>query len=197
MKSFLTLDLIKKLRDITGVSIAEIKKALEDANQDVQKAKELLRARGSTKAEKRSTRETKVGMITSYVHSNNKVGVLVELLSETDFVARSDKFKELAHEIALQIASMNPEFLSLEEMPKEIVDHEKSIYREELIKSGKPTQVIDQIVEGRFQKHCEEICLLDQKYVKDQNLTIKELLNQFISQIGENIKIGRFVRFEV
>ena len=193
----MTLDLIKKLRDLTGVSIADIKRALEDANGDEQKAKELLRVRGSVKAEKRASKETKAGVVSSYVHSNNKIGVLVELLCETDFVARSDKFQELGHEIALQIASMNPEFLSSENIPQEIIEHKKEIYREELEKSGKSGQVVEQIIEGRFKKHCEETCLLDQRYVKDQDITIREFVNQYISQLGENIKVGRFVRFEI
>ena len=191
------LDLIKKLRDQTGVSIAEIKAVLEEAKGDEKKAIELLRARGAMKAEKRAGKETKAGVVEAYIHSNKRLGVLVELLCETDFVARNPQFQELAHEIALQVASMNPQYVSADEITPEVKEHEKEIYREEVVKTGKPANIVEQIVEGKFQKRCQEICLLDQPFIKDQTITIRDLIHDAVAKVGESIKVGKFVRFEV
>lgn len=190
------LDLIKKLRNLTGVSIAEIKQALQEANGDEERAKEILRAKGALKSAKRSGKQTSNGVIEAYVHSNKKIGVLVELLCETDFVTRNEQFQNLAHEIALQVASMHPEYVARDDVPEEILEHEKDIYSEELGKSSKSSKVIDQIVNGKLEKYYQEVCLLDQPYIKDQNLTIRDLIHQAVLQLGENIKVGRFIRFE-
>ncbi len=188
---------IKKLREETSVSISECKKALEEAKGDFNKAKEVLKRRGVEIATKKSERGTKAGIIVSYIHPNNKVGVLIELKCETDFVAKSSDFQALAHELCLQIASMNPLYVREEDILENILDGEKKIYQKQAKNSGKPEKIIEQIIEGKLKKYKEEVCLMPQVWVKDDSKTIKQMIDEHIAKIGENITIKRFARFEI
>ncbi len=192
-----SIEEIKELRQQTGVSVSECKKALEESSGDLKKAKELLRQWGKEVANKKSERETSEGIVDSYIHPNKKVGVLLELNCETDFVAKSNEFKELAHELCLQIAALKPLFLKQEDIPEKFLDGERKIYQEQVKDSGKPENVTKQIVEGKLNKYKEEVSLLSQSWIKDQNKTIREVLKEYIAKIGENISIKRFERFEI
>lgn len=191
------LDLLKQLREKTCASIGDCKKAIEESGGDLEKAEEILRRKGAITAGKKSCRETNQGIIEAYIHANKKIGVLLELNCETDFVARNEMFKELAHDLAMHIAATNPRYLNANDIPQDIIENEKSVYREQLVNSGKPDQIIQQIIDGKIKKYHQEICLLKQPFVKDQDVTIEEFINGYISKIGENIKIGRFVRYEI
>jgi elongation factor Ts len=192
-----TIEQIKQLREETGISVTECKKALEEAKCDPEKAKELLRKWGQDLAGKKIEREVKQGIIETYLHPNKKVGVLVELRCESDFVAKSEEFKNLAHEICLQIAAMKPLFVREEDIPDEILIKEKEIYKEQMEKSGKPEKVIKQIIEGKLKKYKEEISLFSQPWIKDETKTIKDLINEHITKTGENIVLRRFARCEI
>ena len=180
------VNIVKQLREETGASVMECNAALDETKGDLEKAKEILKRKGQATALKKSGRETKSGLIEAYIHANGKVGVLLDLRCETDFVAKNDLFKELAHEICLQIAAMSPEFVSEEEISKA-----------EMKDSGKPEKIIEQIIEGKLKKKFADLCLLNQPYVKDPNQTINDLIKGYISKIGENIKVLRFSRFEI
>ena len=175
----------------------ECKKALEESNGDEEKAIEILRQRGMKVAAKKSERQIKAGLVESYIHSNRRLGVLLELGCETDFVARHKEFQELAHDIAMHIAAMNPSYLSPEEMKPEFIEKEKEIYRKQFEGSNKPAPVIEEIINGKLQKLGEEICLLEQNFIKEPEKKIKDLINEMIAKLGENIKVGKFVRFEL
>lgn len=191
------IDSIKRLREATSLSIAKIKKALDKSGGDEEKALEVLKLESKSSAFKRAGKGTKEGVIDCYIHANGKIGVLVELNCETDFVAKNSEFKELAHNLAMHIAAMNPQYLLIEEVPEEVKKHEREIYLQELKDSDKPKDTIEQIIDGKLKKHYEEISLLTQHYIKDQDITIQDLINNYISKLGENIRIGRFVRFEI
>jgi elongation factor Ts len=191
------IDKIKQLREETNVSVTECKKALIEAKEDIEKAKEILRKWGQDISGKRIDREVKQGIIESYIHPNKKVGVLVELRCESDFVARSGEFQKLAHEICLQIAAMKPLFLKEEDIPDDFLDGERKIYQEQFKNSGKPQKIVDQIIEGKLEKYKEEISLLSQPWIRDETKTIKNLLDEFISKAGENIVLRKFARFDV
>lgn len=191
------IELIKQLRQETGVSLGQCKKAIEEAGGDLEKAKEILRKWGEDLAGKKSSRTTKEGIIESYIHANNKIGVLVVLRCETDFVARNPEFKELAHNIALHIAAANPEYVSEEEIPDEVIEKEKNLYREQFKDSGKPEEIIEKIIQGKLNNFKKEKVLLNQVYIKDESKTIRDLLNEYISKLGENIAIEKFVRLEI
>ncbi len=188
---------IKKLRDETGVSPVEIKKALAQAGDNFEKAKELLRVWGKSVAGKKTDREAKQGIIDYYLHPTGKTGVLLDIRCETDFVAKSSDFKNLAHEICLQIAAMKPLYVSEESIPAEVLDGELKIYKEQVKDYGKPENITNQIVEGKIKKYKESISLLGQPWVKDDSKTIKNLIEEVVSKVGENIEIKRFVRYEV
>lgn len=190
-------DQIKQLREETGISIMDCKKALEETSNNIEEAKELLRKWGKEFALKKTGRETKQGIIDIYLHSNKKVGVMVQLQSETDFVARSDEFKKLAHEICLQIASMSPLYISQEKIPEEFLDGEKEIYREQFKDSGKPQEIVDQIIEGKLSKYKKEISLLSQSWVKDNTKTIEDVIKDYINKLGENIVVKKFTRYKI
>lgn len=192
-----TIDQIKQLREETGVSPTEIKKALEEAKGDAEKAKELLRVWGKTVAGKKIARETKSGLIESYVHPNSKTGVLLDIRCESDFVAKSPDFKSLAHEICLQIAAMKPLFVSESDIPEEFLDGETKIYKEQIKDSGKPENIVKQILEGKLKKYRDEISLLSQPWIKDDSKTIKNLIEDIMAKVGENIEIKRFARYEI
>jgi len=188
---------IKRLRSETSVSMSQCKKALEETGGDLNKAKEILRKWGESLAEKRGGRATGQGIIESYVHANHKIAVLVELRCETDFVAKNKDFKELAHELALHIAAANPLYLEEDDIPEEVINKEKEIYLEQMKKEKKPKEMMDKIIEGKLDKFKKEIVLLSQKYIKDEDKTIQDLITDAIAKIGENIEIARFVRLEI
>lgn len=189
--------LVVKLRQMTGAGIVDCSNALEEAAGDLEKAAETLRKKGIVKAAKREGRETREGVVAFYSHANKKLGAMVELLSETDFVARNDDFRKFANDLAMHVAAMNPLYLSPESVSEEVLAKEREIYAEEFAGSGKPQNIIDNIVNGKLQKYFEETCLLKQRYVKDEDQTIEDLIKHKIGVIGENIKIGRFARFEI
>lgn len=192
-----TIDQIKQLREETGVSISEVKKALEQVKGDVVKAKELLRTWGKAVSGKKATRETKSGVIDSYVHPNAKTGVLLDIRCETDFVAKSPDFKNLAHEICLQITAMKPMYVLEADIPEEVVEGEIRIYKEQVAGSGKPEKIVSQIIDGKLKKFKDEVCLLDQTWIKDDTKTIKDLVQDAVAKLGEKIEIKKFSRFEI
>lgn len=192
-----TIGQIKQLREETGISLAQCKKALEETGGDLEKAKEVLRKTGQEIAQKRAGRETKAGLVETYLHANHRLGVMVSLCCETDFVARSDEFQKLAHEVCLQIAAMSPLYLQEEDVPTEVIEKEKEVYREMLGKTDKPKEVVEQIMVGKLNKWQKEVVLLKQPWVKDSEKTIAQLLEETISKLGEKIKIGEFVRLEI
>lgn len=192
-----SLEQIKQLREETGVSIAECKKAIEESKGDLEKAKEILRTWGKTLAGKKQSREVKAGMVISYIHPNKKVGVLLDIRCESDFVVRNENFETLAHEICLQIAAMNPEYVTDSEIPEEILEKERKIGLEQVAESKKPKEIMDQIVEGKLKKFKEEKTLIMQSWIKDDKKTINDLIADYIGKIGENIIIKKFVRYEI
>ena len=193
----ISISKIKKLRKETGVGPIECKKALTEAKGDIEKAKYILRTWGKDFAAKKTARETKQGLIESYIHPNSKIGVLLDIRCETDFVAKSEDFKKLAHEICLQIAAMKPLFLNEEDIPEEFLAGEQKIYQEQFKDSGKPQKIINEIIEGKLKKYKEEISLLSQSWIKDETETIKELINEYITKLGENIIVKQFTRYEI
>lgn len=192
-----TIEEIKKLREETGVSPTEIKKALVEARGDTNKAKEILRTWGKTLAGKKTDREAKEGIVDFYVHSNLKTGVLIDIRCETDFVAKSPDFKNLAHEICLHIAASKPLFVSEDQIPAESLDGETKIYEEQAAGSGKPEAIVKQMVEGKLKKYKESIALLSQPWVKDDSKTVKNLIEDTVAKVGENVEVKRFVRYEI
>jgi len=188
---------VKELRDLTGASIMDCRNALEEAKGNFEKAQEILKQKGQVIADKKESRETKAGLIEAYIHMNGKVGVLVDLRCETDFVAKNPLFKELAHDLALQVAAMSPIYVSPDNIPEEIINKEKEVYQLELKDSNKPEKIINQIIEGKLQKWYQEVCLIKQPFIKNQDQIIEDVLKEYIAKIGENIKINRFVRFEI
>ncbi len=188
---------VKELREVTGVGFLDCRKALEDAKGDFEKAVELLRERGLAKAAKRAGREASEGVLELYNHGNGRVGVMLEVNCETDFVARSDEFREFAHEIALQIAATNPLWITKNEIPSDILEREKEIAYNLALEEGKPENILDRIVEGRMKKYFEEVILLQQPYIRNEDLSIEKYLHETVATLGENIVIRRFVRWEV
>ena len=191
------MELIKKLSEATGAGMMDVKRALEDAGWDEEKAVQLLRERGAMKAAKKADREAREGIIGHYIHHNQRVGVLVELNCETDFVARNELFQNLAKDLAMHIAMMNPRYVSAEEIPAEELEKERQIYIQAALNEGKPQQIAEKIAEGRLKKYLEEVVLLEQPFVKDDKVKVKELIQQAIAKIGENIVVRRFCRFEL
>lgn len=193
----ITAKMVKELRDATGAGILEAKKALEANNGDFDKAVDLLREKGAARAAKRSGREAGEGIIEVYEHPGNRVGVMLELNCETDFVARNEEFRDLAHDLALHIAAMGPTYISSDEVPTDELERESEVLRNQAIAEGKPAEIADKIVAGRISKFYEEICLLEQPFVKDDKVKIKDLITDKIRVTGENIKVRRFVRYEL
>ena len=193
----ITAKMVKALRDKTGAGMMDCKKALEHANGDEQKAIKWLREKGIAKAQKRAGKVASEGLIGSYIHSNGKIGVLVEVNCETDFVAKSEKFKDFVKNIAMQIAATNPLSVSVEDLPEDVVEKEKEIYRKQLESENKPDHIKEKIIEGKLKKFYEEVCLLNQPYIRDENLTIQDLLNELVAVLGEKIVVRRFVRMEL
>jgi elongation factor Ts len=189
--------LVKTLREMTGAGMLECKSALEEANGDLELAVEILRKKGVAKAAKKAGRETKEGLIHAYIHAGGRIGVLLELNCETDFVARNELFKELANEIALQIAAMKPQYVKREDIPREVVEKEGEIAREAAVAEGKPAHIAEKIAEGKLEKFYKEVCLYEQPYIKDDKKTVEELIKEYIAKIGENIQVRRFCRYEL
>lgn len=193
----ITSEMIKELREKTLAGMLDCKKALVECNGDMEKAIEYLRKKGLSVAAKKAERTAKEGIITAYIHSNNKVGVLLELNCETDFVARNAEFQELAKDIAMQIAAANPLYIRSEDVPQEVIEKEREIYREQMKDSGKPANVVEKIIDGKIKKFFSEVCLLDQEFIKDNKMTVNDLIKNKIATLGENITVGRFARFQI
>lgn len=188
---------VKALRDKTGAGMMDCKKALVEAKGDLDKANEILREKGIATAAKKSGRIAAEGIVTSYIHGNGRIGVLLEVNIETDFAAKNEDFQQFAKDIAMQIAAMNPQYVRREEVPVDMVDKEKAILKSQAINEGKPEAIVDKIIEGRIDKFYKQICLVEQPFVKDSDKTVTELTTELIAKIGENIKIRRFTRYEM
>lgn len=189
--------LVKELRNRTGAGMMDCKKALVDAEGDLDKAITLLREKGLSAAVKKSGRVTSEGLVDAYIHMGGKIGVLVEVNCETDFVAKNEEFKLFVKDISMQIAAANPQYISRDEVPKEVIDKEAEIFRGQAIQEGKPEKVIDRIIEGKVEKFYEDICLLEQPFIRDNDIKVSELLKETIAKLGENISIRRFTRYEM
>ena len=196
-KPNISAQLVKELRDRTGAGFAACREALVEVNGDLQKAIDVLRKKGQAAAAKKAQRATSEGLVGSYIHAGGKIGVLVEVNCESDFVARTENFQKLCHDVAMHIAALDPRFLRREEVTQEILDREREIYKDQAKQTGKPENVIDKIVNGKMEKFYEENCLYEQHFIKDEGVTIKELVDQAIAKMGENIAIRRFSRFKV
>ena len=188
---------VKELREATGAGIMDCKQALQEAGGEVEKATRILREKGLAGAQKKAGRTAADGIVDAYIHLNSRIGVLLEVNCETDFVARNEDFKAMVHDIAMHIAASRPLFVSSEKVPEEALAEEREIYRNRALKEGKPEKVVDKIVEGRMKKYFEEVCLLEQPFVKDPEMTVGELVQTTMAAVGENIVVRRFARFQV
>jgi elongation factor Ts len=197
MATEISAALVKQLRDRTGAGMMECKAALQEAGGDIEEATTILRKRGLASASKKSGRATREGLIGSYIHMGGKIGVLVELNCESDFVARTEDFQNLLKEIALQVAAASPQYVRREDVPADVLDRERSIYRAQMENSGKPPAVVDKIVEGKLGSFYEQACLVDQPSIRDPKMTVNQLLQAAVAKLGENISVARFVRFKV
>jgi len=193
----ITASMVKELRDKTNSGMMDCKEALAASGGDLEKAVEYLRKKGLSAATKRSSRATKNGMVEAYIHMGGKIGVMVEVNCETDFVGKTDNFKEMVKDIAMHIAAANPTYLSPEDIPQDVMEGEREIYRDQALASGKPEKVVDRIIDGKINKFYEEVCLLNQKFVKDMDITVQTLVNNLIANTGENIVVRRFARFQL
>lgn len=193
----ITMQMVKELRQMTGAGVLDCKQALEAHEGDIEKAVVYLREKGMAAAAKRASREAREGLVGSYVHAGSKVAALIEVNCETDFVAHTDEFQTLAHDLAMQVVAAKPSYLVPEEVPAEVLEEEKAVYRAQIADSGKPDHIVDRIVEGKLAKFYEEACLLEQPFIKDPSITVRELVQQANALLGENIVIRRFARFEV
>lgn len=188
---------IKELREVTGSGVLDCKKALQESDGDFEKAVDVLRKQGLAQAAKRADREASEGILELYSHGDGRIGVMVEVNCETDFVARSDEFRDFAHEVALQIAAMSPEWIEEDEIPDQVMDKETEIARERALQEGKPEHIVDRIVKGRLNKFKDRVVLMRQAYIRDEDLTIQDFLHEKIAAIGENIVIRRFARWQL
>ena len=193
----ITSKMVKELRDMTNAGMMDCKKALTESGGDVEAAVKILREKGLSAAAKRAHKEANEGQIFSYIHSNNKLGVIVELNCETDFVAKTDDFQNLGRNVAMQVAAAAPMVVKREDISEEVLEQEKEIFRNQAVQSGKPEKVLDKIVEGKLEKFYSEVVLLEQKFIKDDSVTIEELLKETIGKLGENMLIKRFARFQL
>jgi len=193
----ISAEMVKQLREKTGAGIMDCKEALTECGADMDKSVEYLRKKGLATAAKRAGRTMSEGVVHAYIHTGGKIGVLVEVNCETDFVAKTDDFQELAKNIAMHIAASSPVGIQPEDVPAEVVDKEKEIYRAQALESGKPEKVVDKIVEGKLAKFFKESCLLNQPYVRNPDITVADMLNEAIAKIGENITVRRFTRFQI
>lgn len=193
----ITAEMVKELRERTGAGMMDCKKALVETEGNIEKAIDELRTKGLAKAAKKAGRVASEGIATSYIHGGGRIGVLVEVNCETDFVAKNEEFKLLAHDIAMQIAASNPTYVRREEVSEIIIEREKQVLRAQALEEGKPEKVVDKMVEGRIEKYFKEHCLMEQPYIKNPDVTVQELIHGFVAKIGENIYVRRFARFEV
>jgi len=193
----ISASIVKELRVKTGTGMMDCKKALIESNGDFEKAIEYLRKKGMSAASKRSSKAAKDGVITSYIHMGGKIGVMVEVNCETDFVAKTDDFHTLVKDIAMHIAALNPLYLRSEDVPEDVLEKEKDIYRDQALAEGKPEKIIDRIISGKLKKYYEDMCLLEQKFVKDTDISVGTLVNNMIAKTGENILVRRFARFQL
>ncbi len=190
-------NLLKELREATGAGVSDIKSALDESGGDREKAIEILRKKGQSKMAKKGDRVAKDGIIESYIHSGGRIGVLVELNSETDFVARTDEFKLLAKEIAMHIAAANPLYVSREDVPEEVLAKEREIYREQAKESGKPAEIIEKMIEGKVAKYIEEVCLLEQPFFREPEKKVGIVVSDSVAKMGEKVAVGRFARYQL
>jgi len=189
--------LVKELRERTGAGMMDCKKALTESNGDMDKAIDILREKGLAAAAKKEGRIAAEGLVEAYIHGGGRIGVLVEVNCETDFVARGDEFKQFVKDIAMQIAAAKPLYINKEDVPEDVLEHERQIFRAQALNEGKPEKIIDKMVEGRIEKFYKEVCLMEQPFIKDPDTTIKDLVIQKIAKIGEKISIRRFARYEL
>jgi elongation factor Ts len=192
----ITAQMVKELRERTGAGMMDCKKALTETGGDIEKAIEYLREKGLAAAAKKAGRIAAEGLVDSYIHPGGRVGVLVEVNCETDFVAKTEDFQNLVKDIAMQIAAAKPEYVRREEIPADVLEKEKAIYRAQALEEGKPEKIVDRIVEGRLEKYYKEVCLLEQPFIKDPDKDVQTIVNEAIAKIGENISVRRFARFE-
>ena len=188
---------LKQLREETGIPMMECKKALEEAKGDIEKAKQILREKGKEMVKDRSGKQASAGIISSYIHANKRIGVLLELFAESDFVVKSDDFQELAHELCLQIAAAKPLYVKTEDIPEDILEKEKDIYEKQIQDSGKPKEIVEKILIGKMNKYKEAISLLSQAWVKDNKKKMQDVIDDYRAKIGEKIEVGKFTRFEI
>lgn len=193
----ITAALVKDLRERTGAGMMDCKKVLIECSGDIEKAIDELRTKGLAKAAKKAGRVASEGVVTSYIHGQGRIGVLVELNCETDFVGKTDEFRQLAYDIAMQVAASNPDYVSREDVPAQELEHEREVLRAQAVEEGKPEKVIEKMVEGRIEKYFKENCLLEQPYIKDPDKSVQELIHEHVAKIGENINIRRFARYEL
>lgn len=193
----ISADAVKKLREKTGVGLMDCKEALKSSNGDMEKAVDYLREKGLAKMQKRMGRVASEGTVASYIHTGGKVGSIVEVNCETDFVAKTDQFQEFVKDIAMQITASNPLYVKREDVPQEHIEREKTIYRNQALESGKPEKIIEKIAEGKMEKFYQEVCLTEQSFIKNPDVTIKDLLEELLVKTGEKIVINRFVRFQL
>ena len=193
----ITSQMVKELREKTNAGMMDCKKALGETDGDMEKAVDLLRQKGLAVAAKRADRATSEGVVECYIHAGGKLGVMVEVGCETDFVAKTDDFKAFARDIAMHVAASSPVAISRDQVPAEMVEREKEIYSRQALDSGKPEHIVEKIVTGKMEKYLSEICLLEQKFVKNPDLSVQDLLNELVAKMGENISIKRFARFQI
>lgn len=193
----ITASLVKELREKTGVGMMDCKRALVETDGDLEKAVDYLREKGLSKAAKKADRVTAEGLVASYIHGNGRIGVLVEVNCETDFVARSEDFQQLVKDIAMQIAATNPRYLMREDVPQEAIDHEREVLRQQALNEGKPEAIVDKMTEGRLEKFYRENVLLEQEFVKDTDKSVQQMITEMIAKIGENISVRRFTRYQL
>ena len=188
---------VKALRERTGAGMMDCKKALQESNGDVERAIEYLRKRGLATAAKRAGKAANQGLVHAYIHGGGRLGVLIEVNCETDFVAKTEDFQELVHNLAMQVAASRPEYVAREDVPEEVIAKEKEILREQALNEGKPEKIVDKIITGRLEKFYQEVCLMEQPFIKDMDRTVQDLINEIVGKLGEKIVVRRFVRYEV
>lgn len=193
----ITAEMVKELRERTGAGMMDCKKALAECGANMDKAVDFLREKGLAAAAKKASRIAAEGVVEAYIHGGGRIGVLVEINCETDFVAKTDEFRQFTKDVAMHIAAANPQYLNKEEVPEEVVEHEREVLRNQALNEGKPANIVDKMVVGRVEKYYKEVCLLEQAFVKNPDISIKQLVTEKVSKIGENISIRRFVRFQL
>ncbi len=193
----ISAELVKKLREKTGVGLMDCKEALKHSSGDMEKAVDYLREKGLAKLQKRSGRAASEGVIASYIHTGSKVGTLVEVNCETDFVANTKEFQDFAKDIAMQVTASNPTYVRREDVPAEALEREKTIYRNQALESGKPAKIVDKIAEGKLEKFYGEVCLMEQPFIKNPDITVRQLLEELVIKLGENMMIRRFTRYQL